>query len=107
MNIITFRLHTQFNSIFPVVKIISEWLLLRAVFSLARRGCSPCREEDANGGVPGGGEGMTEVIQYRSIGRLSGGGNGGGFEGSGGRWMPRGWHDFKRFAGGVNINLGK
>lgn len=38
MNIITFRLHTQFNSIFPVVKIISEWLLLRAIFSLARGG---------------------------------------------------------------------
>lgn len=49
-------------------------------------------------------EGMTEVIQgeYREVV-----GEGGGFEGSGGRWMPRGWHDFKRFAGGVNINLGK
>jgi len=104
MNIITFRLHTQFNSIFPVVKIISEWLLLRAVFSLARRGCSPCREEDANGGVPKGREGMTKVIQeeYREVV-----GEGVDFEGSSGRWMPRGWHDFKRFAGGVNINLGK
>lgn len=101
MNIITFRLHTQFNSIFPVVKIISEWLLLRAVFSLARRGCSPCREEDTSG-EEGGRGGMTEVIQYREVV-----GEGGGFEGSGGRWMPRGWHDFKRFAGGVNINLGK
>jgi len=47
---------------------------------------------------------VTEVIQeeYRKVVV-----RGGGFEGSGGRWMPRGWHDFKRFAGGVNINLGK
>lgn len=47
---------------------------------------------------------MTEVIQeeYRKV--VVGGGD---FEGSGGRWIPRGWHDFKRFAGGVNINLGK
>lgn len=49
---------------------------------------------------------MTEVIQYGEVvGRgMVGKGD---FEGSGGRWMPRGWHDFKRFAGGVNINLGK
>lgn len=54
-------------------------------------------------GGEGGKEGMTEVIQeYREVV-----GEGDGFEGSGGRWMPRGWHDFKRFAGGVNINLGK
>lgn len=47
MNIITFRLHTQFNSIFPVVKIISEWLLLRAaLYSLAgMRGMFRCVEE--------------------------------------------------------------
>lgn len=73
MNIITFRLHTQFNSIFPVVKIISEWLPLRAVFLLcstrllaASRGEVP---EGEGGGGRGGGEedeeaklGMTEVI---------------------------------------------
>jgi len=55
-------------------------------------------------GYPRGREGMTKVIQekYREVV-----GEGVGFEGSGGRWMPRGWHDFKRFAGGVNINLGK
>lgn len=49
----------------------------------------------------GGEREVTEVIQKED--RVVGG----GFEGSGGRWMPRGWHDFKRFAGGVNINLGK
>lgn len=54
---------------------------------------------------------MTEVIQGDGgwPGREEGVGEGAGgdFEGSGGRWMPRGRHDFKRFAGGVNINLGK
>lgn len=63
MNIITFRLYAQFNSIFPVVKIISEWLLFRTVFSLVceagrggrrggKEGYSACWEEDASGKVP-------------------------------------------------------
>lgn len=72
MNIITFWAHTRFNSIFPLVKIISERL----------------KKED---GLRGKRDGWMD------------GWVGGGFEG-----IPSGkGGGFKRFARGVNINLGK
>lgn len=82
----------------------------RAVSSLAREGFRVVSRKGCERRVTGGErEGMTEVIQ--GVDREAWiGGEGRGeseFEESGGRWMPRGRHDFKRFAGGVNINLGK
>ena len=61
MNIITFRVHTQFNSIFPVVKIISEWLASFSLGSSTERGNSgdrgvvlkEARKVDANRGAGG------------------------------------------------------
>lgn len=52
MNIITFWAHTRFNSIFPVVKIISE--------RFSRRGGGEAREGWMDGWVGGGFEGSAE-----------------------------------------------